>query len=396
MLTNESVYSEVGNYINIYIDADRTGTKESGIAIERGVKVAFDEVGNELAGHRVKILLRSHNGSSVRSKRHLREYVNDENALVVFSGLHSPPILENLEFIHENQILLLDPWAAAGPITRYSEIENWIFRLSIDDSKAGKVIVDSAIAEGFKRPFLLLEETGWGKSNYKTMNKALEEQDHRAIGVEWFNWHLGEISARMILRNIKSSGADVIFLVANAPEGKTFAKAMLSFDEEDLSLPIRSHWGITGGDFSKEIDSSMRKGLDLKFIQTSFSFNSSSSTALSTSVLERSMKLFPGEVEKPSDITAPTGFIHAYDLTKILIAAVEQVGLTGEIKKDRENVRLALESLKQPVYGLIKTYHTPFSIFTKLNPDAHEALEANDFVMGFYDDQNRILLHHKN
>ncbi|NRA59878.1 MAG: hypothetical protein HRU25_02995 [Psychrobium sp.] len=53
------------------------------------------------------------------------------------------------------------PWAAAGPITRSKQAENRIFRFSIDDAKAGHFIAKQAIAQGFKRPYLLLEDTGW-------------------------------------------------------------------------------------------------------------------------------------------------------------------------------------------------------------------------------------------
>lgn len=377
--------------IRLYIDADRTGARASGVAIEQGIRVALDEVDNQLAGRNVELVIRDHHGSSVRSKRHLDEYLKDDNALLVYSGLHSPPLLNNLRFINENEILVLDPWAAAGPITRFSGSQNWIFRLSVDDSKAGTVIVENALKEGLNKPYLLLEDTGWGKSNLKTMRLALEKKGLSPVGVQWFNWNLGETGAKIMLRNIAAAGADSILMVANAPEGKTFAKSMLALSEKER-LPLRSHWGITGGDFAQVIDSSLRKQLDLKFLQTSFSFISSKETALSEKAFLTAKTLFPDTIKEYADIQAPTGFVHAYDLTRLLIAAVNKAPLTGDIIKDRALIREAMENLNTPIQGLIKTYQTPFTAYDETTPDAHEALGIEDLVMAYYGEDNQILL----
>jgi len=377
--------------IHLYIDADRTGTRASGIAIEQGIRVALHEVDNKLAGLDVKLIIRDHHGSSVRSKKHLDEYLKDPQALVVYSGLHSPPLLEHLKFINENNILVLDPWAAAGPITRFPSKDNWVFRLSVDDSKAGSAIVKNALAEGLNKPYLLLEDTGWGKSNHKTMVKALNKNGLEPIGIQWFNWNLGATGAKMMLRNIAASNADSIYLVANAPEGKTFAKAMLTLSQQQR-LPIRSHWGITGGDFPNVITHELRKNLDLKFLQTRFSFVSSKGSDFSKKVFSTAQKLFPDTIKKPADIQAPTGFIHAYDITRLLIAALNNKTLTGDTAKDRKMVRNAMENIHTPVLGLIKTYKKPFGVFDQHHLDAHEALNIHDLVMAHYGKNNQILL----
>lgn len=376
--------------LRLYIDADRTITKAAGVAIEQGIRTALSEVDNRLGGYPVEIVLKDHRGNTRRSKAHLQQFLSDPNALLVFSGLHSPPLLAHRQFINENKILMLDPWAAAGPITRAKTADNWIFRLSVDDSKAGNVIAENAVKkDNFSKPYLLLEETGWGKSNNRTMNAALSNMGVNPVGVSWFKWSLGENEARIILRSIFRSGADVIFFVGNAPEGKTFMRAMLSLDKV---LPIRSHWGITGGDFAEVINAEMRKNLDLKFIQTSFSFINYGDQSQAKKVLSQAKKVFPDAIRSEKDILAPTGFIHAYDLTKLLIAAAEQANLSGDAKADREKIRQALEGLQEPVSGLIKTYQQPFSPYTLDRPDAHEALDQSDFVMALFGDEGEIIL----
>lgn len=374
----------------IYLDADFTGTKTSSTSIQQGITVALSEEDFTLDDITFEIVIKNHQGNSLRSKRNLQEFLNDEQALAVFSGLHSPPLLANKEFINMNEILLLDPWAAAGPITRAKDHKNWIFRLSIDDSNAGKFISRQVIKEKFNKPFLLLEDTGWGRSNEGTMKKALAESNITPLGVTWFNWGLGINHAKILLRDIQAANADVIFFVGNASEGKTFAKAMISLSSE-IRLPIRSHWGITGGDFAEVINATDRENIDLKFIQTKFSFLNQPRSILAQQVFKQVQSIYP-DINAVDDIKAQTGFIHGYDLTKILIAAIKQAGLTGNKKSDMTAIKQALEHLAAPVAGLIKDYHQPFSVYSLENKDAHEALSIEDYAMGYYQTNNSIIL----
>ena len=375
---------------NIYLDADFTGTKVASLSIQQGINVALAEENYRIKGYRFNVIAKDHKGNSLRSKRNLQGFLADINALLLFSGLHSPPLLAHKNFINNNRILVLNPWAAAGPITRATDNNNWIFRLSIDDSNAGTFISNHALQEGFNKPYLLLEDTGWGRSNNKTMTKALAAKDIKPKGTTWFNWGLGINHAKILLRKVKSSGADVIFFVGNANEGKTFAKAMLALDTE-LQLPIRSHWGITGGDFAEVINNKVREKLDLQFIQTQFSFITQPQSLLAQNVLLQTITMYP-EINTANDIKAPTGFVHAYDLTKLLIAAIKQSGLTGDKHHDASAIKLALEHLETPVQGLIKKYQTPYSPYTLDNINAHEALDETDYAMGYYQVDNSVTL----
>ena len=377
--------------VHIYLDADMTGARSSTVSIERGIRTALAENGNRLGERPVELIVLNHRGNSARSLANLKKYLADQDALVVFAGLHSPPLLAHRQFINDNHILLLDPWAAAWPITRPPDNNHWIFRLSVDDSKAGEVIVHRAIDQReFKNPALLLENTGWGKSNSRTMRASLGKRGITPTQVSWFDWGLKETGAKIMLRNIKESGADVIFMVANAPEGKVLCKAMHDLPESER-LPIVSHWGITGGDFPQVVSASIRETLDLEFIQTRFSFFDMGDAPFPNSVFKKVGELFP-EVAEPVDITAPTGFIHGYDLTRLLIAAVRQEGLTGDIKASRSQIRNALENLEHPVQGLVKVYIRPFRPYSVEASDAHEALGIEDFTFGKYDKHDAIIL----
>ena len=389
-------YAQTYQHLTLYISADQTNSRSSAVSIEQGLRTALSETNYLLAGHKVIIKNLDHRGSTPRSTKHLEQYIQDSSALALFSGLHSPPLLTNLKFIHQNKILVLDPWAAAAPITRYPSTENWIFRLSIDDSKAGYVITQYAVEKGkVLKPALLLEQTGWGQSNKLTMSAALKKYNLIPSSISWFNWGISKERAIAKLQKVKREGADAIFLVANATEGKVIVSAMETLAPK-IRLPIYSHWGITGGDFPEVITHNIRKNISLTFIQTKFSFLHPMNK-FQEYVFNRARSIFPNIINEPKDIKSPTGFIHSYDLTKILISAVNQASinnrLTGDIVNDRNVIRTTLENINTPVKGLIKTYIRPFSSYNKDNPDAHEALTMDDYVMAYYGQSNEIYLH---
>lgn len=378
-----------GDVLTIYYSADRTGAKSSGNSIEMGMRVALSEVDNVINGDTIVIKSLDHRGSTPRFSQHCEEYLKDSTAFVMVGGLHSPPILKNRNFINENDILMLIPWAAAGPITRYPSQENWIFRLSIDDTKAGELITQYAIEkESFKKPALLLEETGWGKSNLNTMTNALKKRGIVNPSVEWFNWNIGMHQAKVLLRKIKQSGADVIFFVGNTHEGKVIMQAMISLPEDER-LPIRSHWGITGGDFPVVIGPEERKKIDLRFIQSNYSFCTAKQGSIGKSVLGQILTMYP-DVKNCCLLRAPVGFIHSYDLTRILITAMKDTPREGTVDIYKNAVRKKLEQLDTPVEGLVKVYKKPFSVWSEENKDAHEALSIGDWSMAHYTDKNTI------
>ena len=73
-----------------------------------------------------------------------------------------------------------------------------------------------------------------------------------------------------------------------------------------------------------------------------------------------------------SKLKAPSSFsfaLHGYDSVQLLAAAMRQAGST-----DGTAVKNALEDLRAPVNGLLKTYNKPFS------KTQREALTAGDFV----------------
>ena len=370
---------------NIYIDADFSIYKESSHAIEMGIKTALDEQKKNFSNIKFNVIRLDHRANSRRSLSNLKKALKDPNRLAIFGGMHSPPILANKDFINQNKLLLLVPWAAAGPITRCNDKQNWIFRLSVDDSKAGPFLVQAMLNNNYKKPFLLLEKTGWGKNNHLTITKALQANGVSTTGVEFFNWQPDVTNQKSKIRKIIQSKADCIIFVGNSSEGQIFAKQMI---EMNVKTPVISHWGITGGKFFESVGPENLKKQEWQFLQTEFSFTEKL-TPFQKTVLDRAKTNFPKMI-KENYIEAPVGFIHAYDLTKIFLQAATESGIHSELNHNK--LHQSLENLNTPVQGLIKKYQKPFQSFNKENTDAHEALSSKNYRMAVYNKDGKIVL----
>ncbi|CCQ74198.1 ABC transporter substrate-binding protein [Magnetospira sp. QH-2] len=376
---------------HIYIDADWTHSLPSSRAIEWGIKTALRAIDNKISGFPMEIRRIDHRANTKRHLKNQKTILADDRALAVFTGLHSPPLLANKQFINTNEILTLDPWAAAGPITRSPE-PNWIFRLSVDDAVAGRVIVEHAVKNrGFKNLVLIAEDTGWGRFNNKNMSAMARELKVEQFQVLWSNWGISKPAAKILLRQATNRGADAILLVTNPAECVVFAQAAMEL-EPSLRRPFQSHWGCSSGGFAGKIGPEALNSLDMEFIQSRFSFLWQPNIAHAGDVLNVTRQMFPELIAKAEDIRPPAAFIHAHDLTMLLIAAAKQAKLTGDLATDRQNLREALLDLRKPVRGLIKTYEKPFSPWSPENSDGHEALGREDYVMARYDEQGRILM----
>jgi branched-chain amino acid transport system substrate-binding protein len=366
--------------LRIYLDADQTQTRAAGLSIQLGMQSAIDALGGTVGGHPVELVVKDHRGNSRRSRRHLEQFVADAQAFAVFCGLHSPPVLSARDYIHENSILMLDPWAAAGPITRGDYDPHWIFRLSVDDTKAGGVIAQFVVDKlKSKQPHLLLERTGWGRSNEITMTKALAARGVEDPPVHWFDWGVQESGADRLVKAIVDGDADAVMLVANAPEGRELLAAFSRIEGGDAP-GVASHWGIAGKPLENVYPRSVAEVVSLALIQT----RAVSALATPNERVKRAVAAavtnYP-ELAPGGEVGAAVGFVHAYDLMLLLDAAMRQAGPQPSVAALRSATRDALETLTEVVPGLLRDYQKPFAQPASGDPDAHEALGVSDLQM---------------
>ena len=365
------------NPLIIGLDADMSAVaKEGGIAIKRGAELAIDEINRQggVLGRQLTLEVRDHKGNPARGVANIKHFAQKDNVIAVLGGVHTPVALKELPIIHEHNMIYLGPWAAGTPIVENNFKPNYVFRLSVRDEHAGHVLVNHAKKRGINKIGLLLERTGWGRSNEKSMTKAAAKHNTKVTAVEWFNWRETNMSGQ--LDNLINSGAQAILLVSNAPEGAVIANNMLSRPKEQ-QVPILSHWGIASGAFAHKVGLDKISHMDLSVLQT-YSFLSPPKPKTANKVLTAYRKRY-SEQASAENIPAVVGVVHAYDLVHILAKAIGQANSTS-----RPAIRNALENIEQ-YDGLFKNFNFPFTA------EKHDALNLNDYIMSSFNEKGYLV-----
>jgi branched-chain amino acid transport system substrate-binding protein len=338
------------------------GSAASGEAIRRGLVIAIDEVnarGGVLGGRKLELVVRDDEGNPQKGVTIARELVEREKVAAVFGGLHTTVALAQVAVWHELKTPYVGTWAAGTNITRNGQSPNFVFRVSANDDEVDKYLVRYATGQLRRgKPGLLLENTAWGQSNETGLTKWFGDRGIKAVGVEKFNWNDPDMSPQLL--RLKNAGADHVVLVANAPEGAQVVKSRAKIG---WTVPIVSHWGISGGRFA-ELTGELSDGV--VFVQT-YSFSGKQS-ARGEAVLKALRDKF--NVKSADDVTAPVGTANAYDALHLVALAIEQAK-----SAEGARVRDALEDLKGEYQGLIKTYRRPFTA------EQHDALTETDYIM---------------
>ncbi|MBO9473556.1 ABC transporter substrate-binding protein [Shimia sp. R10_1] len=373
--------------VKLYLDADRTSNYASARAIEVGMRAAFDEVGHVIDGRAVEFVVLDHRANARRSQRHLQQFLTDPEAIAVVGGLHSPPYLRAKDYVNENGIPLVLPWSAAAPLTRSETERNSIFRLSLDDSKAAKIIVPQAVeTDQCQNVSLVLWRSGWGESNEKTMVAEMQKLGFEAYTVRYFSGNLSMADAVSLARDLDMAGSDCAIYVGNSADAATIFAAL---NETQVALHMYSHWGITGGNFETQVPTQVRDELALTFIQPCFDFDTGD--ALTSERLETVARTYQEDFDAEGYLRAPAGFFHGFDLGLLLIEALRQVDPSVDIASQRAMFVAAMTQIEGPISGLLRSYSLPFSPYAPDNPDAHEALDVGDFCMARFDADDRIV-----
>lgn len=394
LLSNFATSQAQAEPLQLLIDADYTISTSAAQSIEIGLKTALAEEGFQLGGFPVEVVAMDHRANVKRSKRTFEYYLKNKRALAIIGGMHSPPYLQHRSFLNENSILTLLPWSAAGPITRASDgQDNWIFRLSVDDTQAGAFFVDQMEGTGAcENVALILLDTGWGKANYKTLTTALTAISKQPGIATFFPSGISETSAANLAAEVASTWPDCAVLLANWNDGATVIKAL---HKEHPTLRIFSHWGIMGGDFANAVPHEMRSDMRIRVLQTCGLQREAESSAILSDALSQSEL----GVSSLAEVAAPTGFVHGYDLGRVLIAAAKQANSNPEAQQNwrsqdmeetRHALRTALQSLERPVDGILKRYAPPFAPYGPDAPDAHEALSQDDLCLAQFRQDGRL------
>jgi branched-chain amino acid transport system substrate-binding protein len=340
---------------------------QSGEAITRGLALAIDEInakGGLLGGRMLELVQRDDESNPPKGLIAARELVSADVA-AVFGGIDTPVSLAMVPVLNKEKRIYMGVWAAGTGITRNGANPNYAFRVSAVDALVDVRLLAYAHKKfGAKKAGLMLINNPWGQSNEKGLVAASKADPSVEIaGIEKFENN--DVDMVPQLARLKDAGADAIILVVNTPPG---AQVMKSRERMGWTAPVVSHWGISGGRFPELAGPTAG---DAHFIQTYSFFGKQG--PVGQRVLAGLMKKYP-QIKGPEDVFAPVGTANAYDAMHILALGIAQAGST-----DGDAIRAALEDLKTPYEGLIKTYKQPFTA------ENHDGLGPDDYIMVHYE-----------
>ena len=349
------------------------GSAQSGEAITRGLSLAIEEInasGGILGGRKIELLQRDDESVPPKGVVAARELISKEKVVAIFGGIDSPVALATVPIVNKEKVPYIAVWAAGTGITRNGAEPNFVFRVSAVDVLVDVKLLDYANKKfGSTKPGLLLVNNPWGASNETGLLEAAKTNAGlHIVGVEKFENADVDMTAQ--LTRLKEKGADTVIIVGNAAPG---AQLMKSRERMGWTVPIVSHWGISGGRFPELAGPTAG---DAHFVQT-YSFFGKQGT-VGERVLAALKKKYP-QIKGPEDIFSPVGTANAYDAMHLLVQAITQAGST-----DGDKIRDALENLSGKYEGLIKTYDHPFS------KTEHDALGPGDYIMVRYEGEKIV------
>ena len=349
------------------------GSAQSGEAITRGLSLAIEEInasGGILGGRKIELLQRDDESVPPKGVVAARELISKEKVVAIFGGIDSPVALATVPIVNKEKVPYMAVWAAGTGITRNGAEPNFVFRVSAVDVLVDVKLLDYANKKfGSTKPGLLLVNNPWGASNETGLFEAAKTNAGlHIVGVEKFENADVDMTAQ--LTRLKEKGADTVIIVGNAAPG---AQLMKSRERMGWTVPIVSHWGISGGRFPELAGPTAG---DAHFVQT-YSFFGKQGT-VGERVLAALKKKYP-QIKGPEDIFSPVGTANAYDAMHLLVQAITQAGST-----EGDKIRDALENLSGKYEGLIKTYDHPFS------KTEHDALGPGDYIMVRYEGEKIV------
>ncbi|MEO5766417.1 MAG: ABC transporter substrate-binding protein [Casimicrobiaceae bacterium] len=343
---------------------------KSGEAITRGLEIAMDEINAKggVLGRKLVLIKRDDESNPAKGQIAARELIQNEKVAVIFGGIDTPVAMAIVPIVNREKVPYVGTWAAGTPITRNGASPNYVFRVSAVDVMVDKALINYAMKTyGAKKPGYMLINNPWGESNEKGLNAAIAEVKISSAGSEKFEEKDVEMTAQ--LSRLKAAGADSIILVSNAGPA---AQVMKSIERMNWTVPVISHWGISGGRFPELAGTMAQK---VVFIQTYSYFGQQGDVGKRN--IDMLMKKYP-DIKSAGDIVPPVGYANAYDAMQLTALAIAAGGGTGG-----DQIREGFYTIGE-YKGLIKTYSKPFA------PANHDALNENDYIMVKYDGEKIV------
>lgn len=334
-------------------DLSASPSAQSGAAGVLGIQAAIEDINaaGGINGRKLTLVIRDDQSQPPKSIQNMSELIDNEKVVAVFGPTNSGNAMAWKHIPNQKKIVSMGMIGGGTDITKATGGDNYMFRVSMVDREQVAGLMAYAKKAGYKKVGLMAETTGFGAGGLKDMQDIGKLQGLDVAVVERFA--VADTDMTSQLNKMKAAGVDAIAVWA---QGTPTGQLMRSMEKINYFPAVLSSWAADNVTFFDAAG----KALSEKpiFMRTMVEPSN-----------PKQKELFERTKGKLAATSAFPFTVHGYDAVMLIAAAIRQAGGT-----DGEKMRAALEDLREPVAGAMKTYSKPFS------KADHEALSASDFA----------------
>jgi branched-chain amino acid transport system substrate-binding protein len=363
------------------------GSAPMGASMRDGAKLAIAEInqagGIAVGARKLKIefLERDDEAKNERGALIAQELAAEPGLSGVIGSVNTGVVLAGDKHYQEKGIVkIITPAAGSASMTQWAKPDGpkdlFIFRFAAHDGIQAAMVVEEAIARGFKKVAIFADATNYGASGRDDLVSQIKQQGDKLQVVTTEKWAIGDKDMTAQILKAKALGAQAILIWGIGPELAAIANGMAKLG---YKAPLIGGWPLSMSNFT---DNAGPNGNGALMPQT---FIEEPITPRAKAFIEAYHKAY-GVQRIPSPVSAAQG----YDAVLIFAAAVKQAGSTDPAK-----IRDALEDLKDPVEGVIATWKKPYSKWSPADVTTHEAFRRQQVVMGMVKDGRVVFANDK-
>jgi branched-chain amino acid transport system substrate-binding protein len=334
-------------------DLSASPSAQSGAAGVLGIQAAIEDINaaGGINGRKLTLVIRDDQSQPPKSIQNMSDLIDNEKVVAVFGPTNSGNAMAWKHIPNQKKVVSMGMIGGGTDITKSTGGDNYMFRVSMVDREQVAGIIAYAQKVGYKKVGLLTETTGYGAGGLKDMQEIGKLHGIDVSVTEKFA--VADTDMTSQLNKMKAAGVDAVAVWA---QGTPTGQLMRSMEKINYFPPVLSSWAADNITF----------------------YDAAGKTLAEKPIFMRTMvdpstpkqkQLFERTKAKLAAASAFPFVVHGYDAVQLIAASIRQAGGT-----DGEKMRAALEDLKEPVAGAMKSYSKPFS---KLQ---HEALTAADFA----------------
>jgi branched-chain amino acid transport system substrate-binding protein len=335
-------------------DLSASPSAQSGRAAMVGIQAAIEDQNKQggVLGRQLVVVVRDDLSQPPKSIQNMSDLIDNEKVAAIFGPTNSGNALAWKHIPNQKHVPVMGCIGSATDITKptSANADNYMFRVgSVDRTQVVALMAYAKKDPATHKIGFLTETTGYGQGGLKDLQDAAKTQGLTAAASEKFNVSDTDMTSQ--LGKLRSAGVDTALVWA---QGTPMGQLMRSMDKIGYFPKVLASWAADNLSFFDAAGATLAE--KPIFLRT-----------ISENRTPRQQQFYDRVRPKLDADSAFSFAVMAYDATMLMAKAIQQAGST-----DGPAVRAALEDLKAPYEGLLKTYQHPFS------RTDHEALKAED------------------